>query len=353
MISYGLWQELGGDQNILGTPLRLAGVNRTVVGVMPRDFWFPSPAIRVWMARQLSPERRSGQYTLIGRVEDGRDVTQMQEPMKALGGALAQRFTYPPDWDKTKAPAITPVREFLVGDVKPSVVATVAAMTLILLIACVNVAALMLGQVSGRAPELAVRLSLGAGRRRVVQQLAIESLLIGLAAGTTGAILAASGFSVLVRALPLGALADRAQLDWTIFSAAIITAVLAAASIAIVPAIAFWRSDLRGTMATTRTGGISGRGGRLEGSLLVAQIALAVVLAAGAALLIRSVDEPSRRGPRCPCRRRRRCRRDDAGAVRFGGAQTRGAGSDAGAAGTDRCSRGRGDTETAVARLRR
>ena len=289
VISYGLWQELGADHGIIGRPLRLAGVSRTVVGVMPRDFWFPSPAVRVWMARQLSPERRSGQYTLIGRVDDGRDVRQVQEPMQVLGAALAQRFTYPPDWDKTKAPAITPVRDFLIGDLRPSVVATVAAMMLILLIACVNVAALMLGQTSGRAAELAVRRSLGAGRGRVIQQLAIESLLIGLAAGAIGAVLAASGFGVLVRALPLGALAERATLDWAVFGAAIATAAIAAAAIALVPAIAVWRADLRGAMATSRTGGISGRGGRLEATLLVAQIALAVVLAAGAALLIRSV----------------------------------------------------------------
>jgi hypothetical protein len=232
VISHGLWQELGGETSIIGRPLRLAGVNRTVVGVMPPGFWFPRPDVRVWMARQLSPERRSGQYTLIGRVEPGRSVVAMQDPMNLLGAALRQRFTYPPDWDKTKAPGVTPVREFLVGDVRPSVVATFAAMLLILLIACVNVAALMLGQVGGRAGELAIRLALGAAGRRVVQQMTIESLVLGGVAGALGAALAASGFAVLVRALPLGPLADNARLDWALFVAAIATAMLAAGLVA-------------------------------------------------------------------------------------------------------------------------
>jgi putative ABC transport system permease protein len=114
-------------------------------------------------------------------------------------------------------------------------------------------------------------------------------LLVGFAAGAVGAALAAGGFRVLIGALPLGALAETAVLDWGIFWSAIAIAVLAALAVAIVPAIAIWRSDLRGAISKSRTGGIGGRGGRLEGGLVVTQVALAVLLAAGAGLLIRSV----------------------------------------------------------------
>src|SRR3954467_6187520 len=162
-------------------------------------------------------------------------------------------------------------------------------MALILLIACVNVAALMLGQVGGRATEMAVRSALGAGRHRLTQQLLVESLLVGALAGLVGAVLAASVFKLLVQSLPLGALAETATLDWTVFWAAVLVALPAAALIAIVPGVALWRGSLQATMATTRTGGISTRGGRLEGGLVVAQIALAVLLSAGAGLLLRSV----------------------------------------------------------------
>ncbi|MBW8861677.1 MAG: ABC transporter permease [Acidobacteria bacterium] len=289
VISYGLWRELGGDASLIGRQLRLGGEARTIAGVMPRGFWFPSPTIRAWNAAPLSPERRSGNWTLVGRVAAGANVEHMQAPLAAIGAELGRTYKYPPSWDKTKAPAVTPLREFLVGDVRTGLLATFAAMGLILLIACVNVSALMLGQVAGRNSELAVRTALGAGRQRLVQQLVLESLLIGVLAGAVGAALAAIGFSVLLRSLPLGALAETASLDWTVLATSLAVAMLAASAIAIIPAIALWRSDLQATIATARAGGISGRGGRLEGALVVAQIAVAVLLAAGAGLLLRSV----------------------------------------------------------------
>ena len=289
VISHRLWQELGGNPGIIGRQVQHGGVARTVIGVMPPGFWFPNPAVRAWTTTALRTTNRSGSYALVGRIADGSRIDAMQGPLAALSKTLGERFTYPPQWDKTRAPAITPVREYLVGDVRPSLVATLVAMSLILGIACVNVAALMLGQLGGRSTEMAVRAALGAARTRLTQQLVIESLVIGICAGAAGALLAAGGFTMLVRSLPLGELADSATLDWTIFWAAIAVALLAASAIALVPGVAIWRTSLQATMSTTRTGGISVRGGRLEGGLVVAQIALAVLLAAGAGLLIRSV----------------------------------------------------------------
>ena len=289
VLSYGLWQELGGDPSIVGRQLRLGGEARTVVGVMPRGFWFPSPTVRIWAAARLRPERQVGDYTLVGRAANGTRIEHMQGQLDALGAALGRRFTYPPGWDKTKAPSVRPLRDFLVGDVRTGLLATLAAMALILLIACVNVAALMLGQVSGRSTELAVRSALGAGRQRLVQQLLLESILIGALAGAAGAGLAAATFPVMLQSLPLGALAETATLDWTVFAAAVLVAVASGAAIALVPGIALWRGNLQASLATMRSGGISGRGGRLEGALVVSQIALAVLLSAGAGLLLRSV----------------------------------------------------------------
>ena len=123
--------------------------------------------------------------------------------------------------------------------------------------ACANVASLMLGQVDARATEIAVRAALGADRRRQIQQLLIESLLVGMLAGAAGAALAVVGFQVLVQSLPLGALADNTRLDWTVFWASMIAALAAAVLIAIIPAVALWRgTNLQSTMATTRTGGV-------------------------------------------------------------------------------------------------
>jgi putative ABC transport system permease protein len=290
VLSHRLWQELGGEASILGRHLLLGGTARTVVGVMPPGFWFPAPTTQVWMARTLRQDRGVGELELVGRVADGFSLDAMDGPLATIVASLSERFQYPPgEWDKTRAAAVTPVREYLVGDVRPSLIATLAAMALILLIACVNVAALMLGQVGSRSSELAVRAALGAGRRRLVQQLAAEALMIGGLAGLTGALLAAAAFGLLVQSLPLGALAERATLDWQLFGIAMAVAFAASTLVALVPGMALWRTSLNATLATARTGGISARGGRLEGALVVAQIALAVLLAAGAALLVRSV----------------------------------------------------------------
>lgn len=291
VLSHSLWQELGADPNIVGKQLRVGGFSRTVIGVMPRGFWFPSPTTRIWTTAQLNPQNRAGRYALVGRVDEGSKPEAMEGQLAAITRELGATFQYPnPQWDRTRNAKLTPAREYLVGDVRPALVATLAAMGVILLIACANVAALMLGQIDARATELAVRSALGANRQRLVQQLAIESILIGLLAGITGAGLAFAGFELLVRSLPLGALAETAQLDWTVFWSSMAAALVAAVLVAVVPGMALWRgTTLQSTMATTRTGGVAGRGGRIEGGLVIAQMALAVLLAAGAGLLIRSV----------------------------------------------------------------
>ena len=291
VLSHAVWQDLGGRPDVVGSSIRLGGTDRTVVGVMPRGFWFPAPDTRIWTAAQMDPQNRAGRYTLIGRAAPGQPIAHMDGPLRALTSRLAANFQYPnPQWDKTKNPSVTPVREFLVGDVRPALVATLAAMAVILLIACANVAALMLGQLDARSTELAVRAALGADRRRLFQQLVMEALLVGLLAGSAGVLLAVLGFGLLVTSLPLGGLAETARLDWTVFWAGMGAALVASVLIAIVPGLALGRRGrMQATMAAGRTGGIQGRGGRLEGALVVGQAALAVLLAAGAGLLIRSV----------------------------------------------------------------
>jgi putative ABC transport system permease protein len=289
VISHSLWEELGADSTLVGRQLILGGAPRTIVGVMPPGFWFPRPRTEVWMAASLNPQRSVGEYSLIGRVADGQRLESLSGPLATLVGRLTERFRYPVgQWDKTTNPAVTPVREFLIGDVRPGLVATFVAMALILLIACVNVATLMLGQVSARASELAVRAAIGAARARLIQQLTIEAVILGLISGVVGALLAVAGFRVLLRSLPLGELAATVTVDWTLFWAAMVAAGVAATVVGLIAATAMLRGNLQGTLATTRTGGISVRGGRLEGALVVGQIALAVLLATGAGLLIRS-----------------------------------------------------------------
>jgi predicted permease len=289
VLSHGLWQEMGGDASILGRRIRLDGIPRTVVGVMPRGFWFPDPTVRVWLPEPLEPTNESGNYAFLGRLAPGQAMDGMAPSLARITARLAERFHYPEQWDKTKHAALTPLREFLLGSLRPALLATLAAMAVILLIACANVAALMLAQVNRRAGELAVRSALGAGRRRITQQLVIEALVLGSIAGLTGALLAAGGFRLLAGALPLGVSAGRAVLDWTLFGAAMTIALVAAVGIAVIPALSLWRGDLRDALTRLRNVATGGRGNRVENGLVIAEVALAVLLAAGAGLLIRSV----------------------------------------------------------------
>jgi len=289
VLSYGLWQELGGKASILGSRITLDDVPRTVIGVMPRGFWYPNPSVRIWLPKPLDPQGRNGSYQLLGLVAPGVDVHHLDPYIKRLTAIIGQRFQYGEKDDKTRNATIVPMREELLGSIRPSIIATFVALGLILLIACTNVAALMLGQVEGRASELAVRSALGATRGRIAQQLVVEALLVGIGAAILGGAFAALGFGMLTRALPIGAWAESARFDWTMFAAALLIALIAALLIALVPTLSLWRGDLRGSLIGARTGGIQGRGGRLERSLVVVEVALAMLIASGTALVVRSV----------------------------------------------------------------
>lgn len=290
VISYGLWQELGGTQDVVGQRIVLDATPYTVIGVMPRGFWYPTPAIRIWTARPINPTGRNGSFQFVGLVTPGNSPENMAPHVANLTKVIGERFQYSEQWDVRKNAAIKPLREELIGPMRPAVVATFVAMALILLIACVNVAALMLGQVEGRASELAVRSALGATRGRITQQLVVEALLLGLVAGAVGAGLAAIGFRMLAQALPIGAWAEAAQFDWTMFAVALAIAIGAVLLVALVPTLSLWHGGLRGAISGARTGGVQGRGGRMERGLVVAEVAIAMLIASGTALLVRSVN---------------------------------------------------------------
>lgn len=289
VLSYGLWRELGEDVSLIGRALHIGGEAHTIIGVMPAGFWFPDPTVRLWVNSPFTPTNRSGNYAMVARLAPGYTFAGMDAPLSRMARRLGEEFDYNPDWDKSRNPVITPVTDALAGSVKPMLMATLAAMGVILLIACSNVAALMLGQVDGRSTELAVRSALGANRRQLLQQLVTETLIVGMCAGIAGSVLAAASFDMLTRSLPLGALLDNATLDWGVFIAAMTIGVLAALVVSTAPALSLWRGDLRDRLTRSRTHGLGARGGALENGLVVIEVALAVLLIAGAALLIRTV----------------------------------------------------------------
>ena len=277
VLSFGLWQELGGKPSIIGTRLTLDGSPRTVIGVMPRGFWFPDPSVRIWTSAALRPTARNWNSTLVGRVAPGHDIAAMATPVAQLTAMLDERFDYPAQWDKIKDARITPLRADLIGAIRPALLATVGAMALILLIACANVAALMLGQVEARSVEFAVRVRArrepaapgsSAGRRGAARS--------PLEPASSGRRWRGAASALMTRALPLGAWADSrlrtgasSRRRWHRRSPR-------PCSPSSCPTVALYRGDLRGVLGRARTGGIEGRGGRLENGLVVAEVALAV-----------------------------------------------------------------------------
>lgn len=290
VLGHSLWRELGARPGIVGERIELSGVRRTVLGVMPEGFWFPDPAARAFLCEDVDPDDDSGQYGLVGRMKPGMRVEAMGPQLERIVRVLDERFEFPEEWDLRKDPHLVPLRERVLGEVQPAVLALLFAMGVILLVACVNVAALMLGQVDTRGTEMAMRSALGAGRSRLLQQLAVESAVIGTLAGLLGATLATLGFPYLVGALPLGALGETARVDWALFGAAMAVAVVASTLIALAPGSAVAQRDLQTRLTRSRTGGVGGRGGRLEHGLVIGQVALVLLLTAGAALLVRSVE---------------------------------------------------------------
>ena len=291
VISYGLYEQLGGTSAVLGTRVRFNGAPTTIIGVMPRGFYFPTPTIRMWVPQRLVPDETYGNFALVGRVAPGFTIEHIAPSLTEIATMLRGRYTYTPQWDKTKGLAVTSVRDSIAGPMRPTLVAVMAAMALILLIACANVASLMLGQIEGRTAELAVRAALGASRLRLARQLVAEAVVLGLAAGFAGAVLAFGGFNWLVRALPLGAFAETARFSWSVFGAAMLIALITALAISLVPTVSLWRGRLRESIGAARTQGVAGRGVRIESMLVVAEVSVAVLMVAGAGLIARSVQK--------------------------------------------------------------
>ena len=291
VISYALYEQLGGTPAVLGTRIRFNGVQTAVVGVMPRGFFFPVPTIRLWVPQPLDPENTVGNFALVGRAAPGARIDRMDANIAQLVRVMRERFSYTPQWDKTQGMFVRSIRDDIAEPMRPALVAVMVAMAMILLIACANVASLMLGQVEGRTAELAVRAALGASRARLARQLVAEALVLGAVAGVAGAVFAKAGFTWLVGALPLGAFAETAKFDWRVFGVAMTVALGTALAISLVPTISLWRGRLKESIGAARTAGVAGRGIRLESLLVVAEVAVAVLMVAGAGLIVRSVQK--------------------------------------------------------------
>ncbi len=291
VVSHEFWQgALGGMRDLSSLELRTQSGAMSIVGVMPPGFAFPDRAdvdVITPYAERPSPSRTAHSWRVIGRLRDGVTLAQARQDLSAIARRL--KAEYGDDTWMADAAAV-PLHEHLVGNVRPALLVLLAASAVLLLIACANVVNLLLSRMAMRQRELAVRLALGAGTGRLVRQYLAEALVLSLAGGAVGVLLAAWGVDALL-ALEPGRLPrlDEIGVNATVLGYALVVSILTATTLGLLMAWRSTRADVRGTLAAsqrTMAGGASSR--RVRAGLVVAEVAMTIVLLAGAGLLVRS-----------------------------------------------------------------
>ena len=295
LLGHGFWQRaFGGDPAVLGRPITSAGLTYTIIGVtapeatLPNqvDAYFPIEYTAIYDAN--TQQGRRGEFlSVVARAKAGVDAAAIDADLKRLGTQLQNTF---PESNDGLTFASRPLRETIVGDVRRPLLILLGAVGLVLLVACANVANLLLARGSARQGELSVRAAIGAGRARLIRQLVTESILLGLIGATLGLALAYWGTQALVAARP----ADLPRIDdirlnatvvWFTFGAALVTSLV----FGLIPAMQATNDQLlQGLQESGRGSGGGRKTQRLRAGLVIAEMALAVVLLTGSGLLIRS-----------------------------------------------------------------
>ena len=292
ILSHGFWQRrFGGDPKILSQAITLDGQSYTVVGIMPATFRFAGPDIELWTPMAFTAQQaqqHGGHYvSAIGRLKPGITEEQARAEMVAIAARLAAQY---PDANTGWSVKIMPLLEYSVRSIKPALIVLLVAVAFVLLIACANVANLLLARAAGRQKEMATRTALGAGRWRIVRQLLTESLLLSVIGGALGLLLAKWGMGVLLKLAPQGLpRMTNVSLDGRALAFTAGITLLTGVVFGLVPALQASKPNLNETLKDAGRG--SSEGGRrqlIRSTLVVLEVATALVLLVGAGLMIKS-----------------------------------------------------------------
>jgi putative ABC transport system permease protein len=293
VLSYGLWQRrFGGDPNVIGKSLSLASEPYTIVGVLGRDFR-SDPEAEIWIPFQFEPNSVNQGHFFMGAamLKPGVTVAQANAQMKLAYAEFRRKF---PDADPKGGFAVQPLRDSIVRDAKRSLLILLGAVGLVLLIACANVANLLLVRATGRKREFAIRAAMGASRARVIRQLLTESVILAVTGGVLGLGLGFLGVRWLLAISPaglprIGEDGAAVGVDWRVLGFTLLVSCATGILFGLFPAFSVSRTDLNSTLKeSSNRSGTSFKTGKTRAVLVVTEVALALVLLVGAALLIRT-----------------------------------------------------------------
>jgi len=295
VLSHAVWQQrFGNDKTIIGRSVQLEGVSRQVVGVMPADFRFPSPKTQIWIPLHNDPRSQvdywAGDYMpAIGRLRPGATMQQASAEIRMFQSHVGALFPWqmPASWN-ADVTAI-PLQNGMVADVRTRLLLLLAAVVLVLMIACANVANLMLSRAATREKEIGIRSALGAGRRRIVRQLLTESTVLASLGGMLGLAVAIVGLWILKASLPADTprLAD-IRIDWRVLAFTGAVTILTGFIFGLAPALQSSRAALTETLNSGGRSGAIPVSQRLRSALAVGEVGFAMLLVIAAGLLIRS-----------------------------------------------------------------
>ena len=293
ILSHDLWAErFGSDDSIIGKSIELEGVSRQVLGVMPADFHFPSARTQLWVPLHNEPQNPAtywaGDYMpVIGRLRPGVTISQAGAEIRLFQSRVFGLFpwTMPQSWNADVT--AVELRSGMVADVRSRLLLLLGAVALVLLIACANVANLMLSRAATREKEMGIRCALGAAPRRLARQLLTESVLLSTVGAVLGFGLAAAGLAALKAALPLDTprLLD-VRLDWRVLVFTGAVAILTGLAFGLAPALQSSREALSDSLNAAGRGAAASVSRSLRGSLAIAEVAFSVMLVIAAGLLI-------------------------------------------------------------------
>lgn len=296
VLTYGFWQRrFGGNPSAIGQTVTINGETHTIVGVLPANFQFAMRAADVWLPYQPTQNQLTRRYShgtnAIGRLKPGVTPEQAQSELNIIATRIEQQHN---DSHAGTTARLVPLQEEVVGTVRPILLVLLAAVAFVLLIACANVASLLLTRALSRQKEVGIRAALGASRGRLVRQLLTESLLLSLAGGAAGVLIAYWGVPALVATLPqnqLNALPflKTVQIDLSILGFSLGLSLLTGLFFGLAPALQSSRLDLNEVLKEGGRQSSAGTGQRLRSALVVSEIALAVVLLVGAGLMMKSL----------------------------------------------------------------